>query len=100
MRPKCICGCGSRGPLRHHVIYRQACRWAGASIKDQRNLVAVAKACHDAHHDRTRPLALSMLPDRAYGFAAEVLGRDRAYNYLGRRYAGTDPRHDALLTDA
>lgn len=98
-RPFCVCGCGVRGKERHHVVYAQHCRAAGASTGDLRNIVAVATACHAAHHNRSRPLELRVLPDSVFEFAAEVLGPGKAFNYLERRYAGADPRLDALLQD-
>ena len=96
-RRSCICGCGVRAIQRHHAIYAQHCRAEGASEKDQRNLVPVAIRCHEAHHNRTKPYLLSMLPDSVFEFAEEVYGAARAHNYLARRYAGADPRLDALL---
>jgi hypothetical protein len=82
---------------RHHVVYAQECRRAGASLSDERNLLPLAFECHGAHHARQRPLPLHRLPDSVFEFAAEALGAPAAFEYLARRYAGGDPRHDALL---
>ena len=81
----------------HHIIYQQHVRRAGGDLYDPRNLVVVSDVEHERHHNRSRPFALSQLPDSAFEFAAELLGPDAAFNYLRRRYAGDDPRLDALL---
>lgn len=96
----------------HHVVYRQELRrlarervtagppdvaWEMILVADRRNLVPLGPKCHAAHHNRSRPLALHLLPDSVFEFASQVLGAGRAYEYLRRRYAGGDPRHDALL---
>ena len=60
-------------------------------------LVPVAHRCHLDHHARARTYELRMLPDAVFEFAVELLGADRAHEYLGRYYAGRDARHDALL---
>ncbi len=39
---------------------------------------------------------LLALPDSVYEFALEVWNIGRVANYLGRHYAGDDPRLDAL----
>lgn len=96
-RRPCICGCGVRAIQRHHVIYAQHCRAEKASVNDLRNLVPVAKECHEAHHNRKRPYSLSSMPDSVFEFAAEALGPDRAFNYLRRRYTGPDARLEALI---
>lgn len=109
MKPKCVCGCGRRrGVQFHHVVYKQHLRAAAgtdivrelALISDRRNLVPVGPKCHAAHHNRSMPLRLHMLPDSVFEFAAAVLGPAAAYEYLARRYAGGDRRHDALLAVA
>ena len=93
----CICGCGRRAVHLHHVVYQQHLH---REVRyDPRNLVPVAFDRHGAHHGCSRPLWLDMLPDDAFFFAGETLGRERAYEYLGRRYAGADVRHDRLLED-
>jgi hypothetical protein len=111
----CICGCKQPAVARHHCIYEQELRrvyrarrvppmrgglevdadWV-ALCDDPRNLVLVAFDCHSAHHGRSRPYPLAMLPDSVFEFAAEVLGL-RAHDYLRRRYGGSDSRLDALL---
>jgi hypothetical protein len=42
-------------------------------------------------------LTLAYVPDAALEFATDLFGAEKAYNYLRRRYAGEDPRLDALL---
>lgn len=105
MRARCVCGCGRRAAQLHHVIYQQElrriARAAGTSaralIADPRNLVPVAFDCHGQHHAAARRLELWRLPDSVFEFAREVLGAGRAYEWLRRRYAGADPRLDALV---
>lgn len=101
----CICGCDQRADQLHHCVYQQEIRRTAPATdktigwwtQDPRNLVPVARNCHGAHHGRTRPLELSVLPGSVYAFARELLGAGPSYEYLMRRYAGEDPRHDALL---
>lgn len=108
----CVCGCGQPGVHRHHVVTAQEIRKAlgyrasrrkkarsdGAGLlRDARNLVPMAFVCHGEHHSRMRPLPLEVLPDSVFEFAAEVLGRGRAFNYLRRHYNGGDARLDALV---
>lgn len=111
-RGKCACGCGRKhGLQRHHIVYQQeirkvvsaehfAANFAGpapvgremALLADRRNIVMLGFDCHGAHHNASRRLDLSRLPDSAFEFARELLGGDRAYEYLRRRYAGEDQR--------
>lgn len=119
-RRRCVCGCPRRAVQRHHCVtqarLRQAAQEAaradpegpcwerrfGALRASQRNLVWIAVECHAAHHHhgvRQRRLRLAVLPDSVFEFAAEVLGAARAYNYLRRRYAGSDMRLEFLLRD-
>lgn len=93
----CFCGCEQRSVHRHHVVTRQAMRSKNARLDDPRNLVDVDFRCHWAHHNRSRPYALAMLPDSVFEFARETLGAGPAYEYLRRYYAGDDARLDALL---
>lgn len=93
----CICGCGQRAVHLHHVVYQQHIPLAQRDAAA--NLVPIAFHCHGAHHGRSRPLCLHLLPDEAYSFAAKVLGRGKAYEYLNRRYAGSDIRLERLLED-
>jgi hypothetical protein len=94
---RCICGCGRRGVQLHHVVYAQHLSKGDGSRKDKRNLVPVHFECHAAHHGRSRPFSLHVLPTAVFEFAAEVLGAERAYEYLKRRYSGSDMRHERLL---
>ena len=101
----CICGCGQPAAIFHHVVYQQELRRVAlhdTTLKatlcgDTRGMVPMAQSCHERHHSRSRPLRLAVLPDEAFVFAAEVLGRERAYNYLSRTCTGEDARLDALL---
>jgi hypothetical protein len=97
MKDRCVCGCGRRAVHRHHVFLQQ--HIPPCTRHDARNLVPVAFDCHNAHHLRSRPLELRMLPDSVFAFGREVLGAGRAYERLRRYYAGGDPRLDALLED-
>lgn len=99
MTARCICGCGGKQNAMHHVVYAQVVRREGGDVKDARNLVPVARWCHHAHHDRRKPLALSVLPDDVFSFARELLGAGPAHAYLTRYYVGGDARLDALLED-
>jgi hypothetical protein len=106
-RVLCICGCGNPADISHHVIRRQDLRqavkedWIFATyeelVLDPRNMVPMAQSCHERHHSRSRPLRLSVLPDEAFEFAADVLGAGRAFNYLRRGYTGDDSRLSQLL---
>lgn len=121
MAQRCVCGCGRRSANRHHAIYAQEikarvpvghgragygmdyttramrsaeqARW----LRDPRNLVPIAFACHQGHHSGHRRLPLGVLPDSVYEFAAELMG-PAAYDYLHAHYGGHDSRADALLT--
>lgn len=84
----------------HHVVYQQRVRSAGGDPGDLRNLILVGDDEHERHHNRSRPFPLTRLPDSAFEFAAELLGRGSAYNYLRRRYAGDDPRLANLLLES
>jgi 5-methylcytosine-specific restriction endonuclease McrA len=89
--------CGSRDRLAlHHCVYRQHVRAVDGDVWDPRNALTLCPSCHAYHHGRGRVLALPVLPDSVFEFAAEVLGA-RAYGYLRRRYAGDDARLDLLL---
>jgi hypothetical protein len=114
-RDTCICGCGrQRGCQLHHVIYQQELRRIVrettlhgppdiiremALAGDRRNMVVVSPKCHAAHHNRSCPFRLADLPDEAFEFARWLLGAGRAYEYLHRRYDGSDPRLDVLLAE-
>jgi hypothetical protein len=81
----------------HHVVYQQHVRRAGGDLNDPRNLMPVQDDEHERHHNRSRPFSLARLPDAAYEYAAELLGPERAFLYLQRRYSGDDPRLHGLL---
>lgn len=119
MKPRCICGCGRKATQRHHAITQHQLRKvvsaehlaSGKSgprdivrelalCNDSRNLVPIHHTCHAAHHGRSKPLRLAMLPDSVFAFASEVYGPQKAHNTLGRTYGGPDPRLAALLEAA
>lgn len=90
--------CTARAVHKHHAVYEQAVQRAGGDLRDPRNLVPLCRDCHlTGQHQRKRPLPLWVLPDSVFEFAAELLGAGAAYEYLARRYAGRDPRLDALV---
>lgn len=120
MKPRCVCGCGGRAaPGRgHHVVYQQHIKklllerhrernvpgpldlvLEERLLNDKRNLVPISRKCHAAHHNASKRLPLRVLPDSVFEFARELLGAGAAFEYLRRRYAGNDPRLDALLSD-
>jgi hypothetical protein len=94
-RRRCVCGCGRRGVHRHHVVYEQ--HLTARQARDDRNKVWMALDCHFSHHNGARRLPLAVLPASVFEFAAEVMPVGEAYEYLFRRYSGTDERLDALL---
>lgn len=53
---------------------------------------------HPNPHTLAGRLPLSCLRDENFAFARELLGGDAAYLYLSRRYLGSDPRLEALLS--
>jgi 5-methylcytosine-specific restriction endonuclease McrA len=87
---------GELGIVLHHVVYRQHVRVERGDEWDPRNAMPLCNSCHMSHHRRGRVIPLSKLPDLAYEFAGELLGR-AAYDYLARRYLGDDSRLVALL---
>lgn len=80
----------------HHVIYVQRLRVLKADVWDPRNRMTVCNDAHMAHHKRASVILTLDLPDSAYAFARDVMGAGAAHEYLSRRYAGDDPRLDAL----
>lgn len=105
MSGSCFCGCGRRAVHRHHVLYEQFLkREAGRDralakrlVKDPRNLVDVAFDCHGAHHNASQKYELRSLPDSVFEFIVAELHVGRGHGFLDRRYAGGDPRLDALI---
>ena len=80
----------------HHIVYEQELRKCCLPRWDRRDGIALCRPCHDAHHNASRRIPLSALPDQALEFAFEQLG-PRAYDYLKRRYSGHDPRMEWFL---
>jgi 5-methylcytosine-specific restriction endonuclease McrA len=70
----------------HHVVTQQHIRRAGGDVWDPRNAMRVCASCHDAHHNRSRPISGLKVPVEAAEFAIELLGRDRAEAYFERYY--------------
>jgi hypothetical protein len=110
-----VCGCGRKAPQRHHIVYQQELgrRWESGDLgapwlpmihsladlsADPRNIVWIAVDCHAAHHNASKRLPLSVLPDSVFRFALELMGAGAAFEYLRRRYSGGDPRLDELLS--
>jgi 5-methylcytosine-specific restriction endonuclease McrA len=85
-------GCRACGDLlgigwhAHHVVTQQHIRQAGGDVWDPRNAMRVCTPCHDAHHNRSRPIPLSAVPTEALQFAHELLGHDGADAYFDRYY--------------
>jgi hypothetical protein len=94
---RCI-ACQKPAKQLHHVVYQQHLRAILADSTDRRSVVPVCLSCHARHHGRQAPIPLAALPDYSYRHALEVFGdAGRAYEYLRRRYGGSDLRLDALL---
>jgi hypothetical protein len=86
----CCSACGARGLLlRHHVITEAHVRAAGGDPWDLDNAMALgyyACTCHRDHHHAIRRIPRAKVPDAAVMFAAELLGSERAEDYLARHY--------------
>lgn len=95
----CPCGCAWRVTHRHHVVYQQHVRQHNGDLDDPRNLIPVAWRCHHEHHSRLRPYRMVMLPNEVFDFARDLMGGPAAYEYLARRYDGSDIRLQRLLVD-
>lgn len=80
----------------HHVIYAQHLRRMNLPLWDPRCGLPLCRPCHEAHHNGSQRLPLSALTDANLEFAFEQLAA-YAYDYLRRRYTGSDERLDALL---
>jgi hypothetical protein len=94
------CPGGGSGKLeQHHVVYVQHVRAEGGNAGDPRDGLTLCTICHTRHHRRVAPVRLSALRDETFEFARELLGGPKAYEYLRRRYAGADPRLEALLNE-
>jgi hypothetical protein len=77
--------------MRHHVALEQHVRREGGDPWDQRNamLLGVFCRCHGDHHapNGQRKLPLRKVPPAAVRFAVDLMGQDRAVEYLSRHYA-------------
>lgn len=96
--------CGRPATAHHHAVYQQELRRIArgpaefrAFRSDTRGFVACCDLCHNAHHARQSPFLLSVLGEEVFVFAEQIMGAGCAFEYLRRRYAGVDPRLDALL---
>lgn len=84
----------------HHVVYEQHVKNEGGDIFDPWNCLRLCRRCHERHHDRNPALPLTILRQNNIDFAAVLLGAARAYEYLTRRYSGSDDRVDRLIEEA
>lgn len=88
--------CGSRAMLvAHHVVTQQHVRREDGDVWDPRNAMCLCSGpsgCHEAHHNRTRPIPGPCVPSAAGKFAIELLGKDRAVAYFERYYNCSWPR--------
>lgn len=98
---RCCAVCGSRGGYdAHHVIEKSHLREWGLPQYVAANCLRLCGDCHRRHTERSKKVPLSALRNENIDYAAVLLGAGKAYNYLSRRYAGTDPRVTDLLEEA
>lgn len=73
------------------MFEEQVVRREGGDPWDRANEMLLGRwcSCHALHHEpnRRRVLPLSKVPAAAVAFGVRLMGEDRAYIYLGRRYA-------------
>lgn len=85
--------CGAPGLVRrHHIVYEQHVRRAGGDPYSLANSMWIGIEghtcqCHPRHHSGMARIPLDLIPDTAMAFAVDLLGEDRAADYLCRRYA-------------
>jgi hypothetical protein len=84
-RKWCECKTPQRGHA-HHVLYQQHAKAEGANPHDPRNAMLVCGHCHFQHHKGVWRIPESAIPVPALEFLIEVLGVDRARDYLARYY--------------
>jgi hypothetical protein len=80
----------------HHVVYEAELKRRGLPKYDKANMMALCLDCHFAHHKASRRIPLLLLSDANLEYAFNLLGA-YAFDYLNRRYAGSDPRLDEAL---
>lgn len=81
----------------HHVVYEAELRNRGLPKYDKANLMALCVDCHFAHHKGLAgKIPLGLLTDENLDYAFNALGA-YAYDWLRRRYAGSDSRLDERL---
>ena len=96
--PACVV-CGKPNAHRHHVIYAAEVIRRGGQEHDPANQLGLCHRHHHLQHSGHERVPLSLLRDENYVFAAELFGAPAAFEWLRRRYAGFDRRHDLLLED-
>lgn len=75
----------------HHVVTQQHIRRADGDPWDPRNAMRLCAPCHDAHHNRSRPIPGWSVPAAAGRFAIELLGQEQAEAYFERYYDWSSP---------
>lgn len=95
MRHCAACG-ETRNLERHHVIYEQHVVAAKGDPWDIANQLVLCRGCHSEAHSKHN-LPLAVLPSSAFDFGVQLLGEGATFEYLRRRYAGTDPRLQRLI---
>lgn len=82
----------------HHVLYMQELRRRAIFPWSPDNALRLCRACHGAHHNRSRTVCVTELPDEAITYVVEQLG-PYGVDWLRRYYDdATDP--DPRLVDA
>lgn len=84
-RKFCQCRTSSRAHA-HHVLYEQHAKVEGANPHDVRNAMLVCGHCHFQHHKGVARIPAAAIPELGIEFLREVLGPDRAVDYLTRYY--------------
>jgi len=89
----------------HHVIEAQYLKQNGHAVYVEANALRVCDQyaknnCHGKHTGRSRKIRLKELLEENLIYAVELLGPDKAENYLRRNYQGNDPRLDSILEEA
>lgn len=91
---------GKRRLHLHHVVTRQVIRRNRGDQWDPAVGMTVCDSCHSKHHHRTRPIPRSAVPAAAVAYAVQLMGEDRAEDYIARYYsAGDRLQEDSDATD-
>jgi hypothetical protein len=82
----------------HHVIRWQDLKRMGLPRYDRRNALRLCEQVHVDHTSSMHKIRTIFLLDCNIGYAVEVMGAERAVQYLRRYYIDTvpDPRLEAL----